>query len=64
VPHSTVVVALDLVNLPQFKRLVRFAEDVGDYARLTADDELGEKVDELRLDLLTLTAERSSGSSS
>jgi hypothetical protein len=42
---------VDLIGKPQFARLVEFLNEVEDYARLTADDELREKVARARDDL-------------
>lgn len=60
VPRSvTQVVTVDLANLPQFQRLLRFAEETHKHARLVADDELQANCAELALDLAALTSERS-----
>ena len=49
-PFATL--SLSLTETTQFKRLVEFACEVEDYARLVADESLGAMVEDLRVDLI------------
>jgi hypothetical protein len=40
--------------MPQFRRLVEFIDEVEDYARLTADEDLSDRVRHLRAELLEM----------
>lgn len=45
---------ISLTETVPFRRLVQFLQDAEDYARLTADDELAEMVEDCRADMLEL----------
>jgi hypothetical protein len=45
---------MSFTEMPQFRRLVEFIDEVEDYARLTADEDLSDRVRHLRAELLEM----------
>jgi hypothetical protein len=51
-PSRSVSVHISLTERPQFRRLVRFLEEMESLGRINADEEIQGMVDECRADLL------------